>query len=115
MNLAKIEHYASRLTPNVYPLNAALIARHFLRQFSRSPRKLSDPQADYHDFIVDRMAHNGWTDLQIRCVDKEFAKEEAVKLAPDIFVPRTIDILRMTQDLSFEHFTKQIQPYRGVG
>ena len=68
--MSRIEHYASRLAPNVAPINAIFIARHFNRVFGRRPRPPQDPEADYHDFLVDRMSCGGWSSTQLRCVDK---------------------------------------------
>ena len=113
MNLTKFEHYVSRLTPNIYPLNAILIARNFHRTFGRFPRKPTHPDADYHDFLVDRMARNGWNELHRKCVDKEHAKAVALELAPDVKVPATIEVIPTQRGISIGYLKERLAPYIG--
>lgn len=100
MKLVPIEHYIGRLLPNWYPINALLIAPHFYRRFARLPRSPSSPSADYHDFLVNRMARNQWSALHLRCVDKETAKEEAKRLAPAVCIPRTQAVIQTPRGIS---------------
>ncbi|MGJ4888948.1 ATP-grasp fold amidoligase family protein [Bradyrhizobium sp. HKCCYLRH3099] len=111
--MTSIEHYASRLAPNMPALNAIFVARHFKRIFGRSPKPLSHPGADYHDFIVDRMIRGHWTDRHLRCVDKEHAKSEAIQLHPTIRVPETRAIIPVPRQLTFEDFSAAIEPFLG--
>jgi hypothetical protein len=109
----KVAHYVSRLSPNIYPLNALLIAREFRIRFGRWPRSPAHPKADYHDFLVDRMARNQWSEMELRCVDKEFAKKVLQNLYPGISVPRTVDVIPMPRSLSFDGFVARLKPYIG--
>lgn len=113
MNTTKIEHYISRLTPNVYPLNALLIAPHFYRRFGRLPRRPTRPDADYHDFLVNRMVRNGWSDFHLKCVDKEHAKAAALELAPEVRVPPTIEVIPTPRGISLGYLRERLMPYIG--
>lgn len=110
--MSRIEHYASRLAPNVAPINAIFIARHFNRVFGRRPRPPQDPEADYHDFLVDRMSRGGWSSTQLRCVDKEFAKLEASKLHPAIKAAETVAVIPI-RGMSIDRFTEAMGPHLG--
>jgi hypothetical protein len=114
MDTSKLEHYVGRLAPNWRRLNALLIAPHFYRRFDRLPRHPSDPAADYHDFLVDRMARNDWSDLHLRCVDKETAKAEAKRLAPNIGVPRTVDVLATPRCMPKPLLVERLWTHKGV-
>ena len=108
-----IEHYISRLTPNVYALNALLIAPHFYRRFGRLPRRPSRPDANYHDFLVDRMARNDWSELHLKCADKEHAKAVALELAPNVKVPLTIEVIPTPRGVSLDYLKERPTPHLG--
>jgi len=111
--LRKIELYASRLIPNVTLLNRLLVAPDFYRRFGRLPRSPTSRGADYHDFLVERMTRNGWSELHLRCVDKEEAKAVAKSLAPGIQVPRTVAIIPTPRSITFEQFQSSVAPFIG--
>ena len=113
MTPSQIEHYVGRLLPNWYPINALLIAPHFYRRFRRIQRRPSSLKANYHDFMVDRMARNRWSELHLRCVDKETAKEEAKRLAPAVRIPRTQEIVQTPRGISKTYLQERIGRYVG--
>lgn len=113
MKLLQIEHYVGRLLPNWYRINALLIAPHFYRGFARLQRHPTNPLADYHDFLVDRMARNQWSELHLRCVDKETAKEEAKRLVPAVCIPRTQEVIQTPRGISKIFLQDSIGRYVG--
>jgi hypothetical protein len=112
MSLRKIDRYISRLTPNVHSLNKILVGRYFREIFGRWPRDPRNPDADYHDFLVDRMTRNDWSEFQLRCVDKETAKGAAIEILPEIKVAETVKVIPM-RNVTPEAFRSMLSPYMG--
>ena len=109
----KIRHYLSRLTLNFYIFNLLLELPDFWAAHGRLPCSPSRPDASYHDFIFDKMIRNRWNCLHECCVDKELAKIVAKGLCPEVNVPATIDIVRITDALTFDNFKASLSIHLG--
>lgn len=97
------------LCPNNYFFNNLIARGPFKARNKRYPLDPDDPKATINDYIYDRIVSNRWTDLQLRCVDKETCKEAFREMAPSAKTPRTIEVIDGHESsFTFEIFTDKI-------
>jgi len=90
--------------PNIYFFNRSIAIAPYFERHGRAPRNPNDPGATINDYIFDKMTRNNWSELQLRCVDKELCKAEFVRLAPEALCAKTIDVIDCQRRLPFPEF-----------
>ncbi len=98
--------------PNWMPINYLFMAPIFKGSHGHWPRHPSRPDASFNDYFFHRMIRNGWTDLEKRCVDKEFAKQIAKDLCPRVKTPKTIKLFDLKK-VPKGDFMAEMLPLRG--
>lgn len=84
----------------------------FVREHDRLPRHPSRADAGIMDYFFWRK-HQVWDDLVARCCDKELAKIEAVRLCPDVKVPRTVASIPLRDVSSADDLRRRVTPFLG--
>ena len=103
----------SLLLPNAYLINYAIMAPKFKAANGRLPKSPHSSSASLNDFVFDRMIRNKWTGQQIRSVDKELAKKEALALCDRVKVPRTVKVVLVTDQMTPAELLAEVQPFVG--
>lgn len=99
--------------PNFYPFNRYIAGKRFATVHGRRPRDPHSDDAGIIDFVFDRMVRNRWSDLEIRCVDKEFAKDIARKYCLFLKVPETVGVLPVADSTDVQSLRKWLRPFVG--
>ena len=84
----------------------------FLYYHHRLPRKPTNPQALFSDFVFSKTA-GPWTPLQRDCVDKEKAKAIAKSLCPSVKTTRTLAALTLSPKTKLSEVQLFLRPYLG--
>ena len=108
-----INRQLSLALPNAYLVNYAIMAPKFRAANGRFPKFPSSPSASLNDFVFDRMIRNRWTAQQIRSVDKDLAKQEALSLCAAVRVPSTIKVLPVTDRMTSADLLEDMRPFLG--
>lgn len=100
--------------PMTRAFNHLVAGEHFARRFRRWPVAAGDARALINDVIFDRMIDPDWSSLSRAFVDKQTAKGEAQRLAPDVLVPETLLVLPMEAIASIDQLFQLLRPYIGT-
>jgi len=112
IDLRTLLYPVSRVLPNLRWCNYAIAAVYFLRANGRLPRKSHLANAEINDFIFQRMIVDGWSAIERRCVDKEFAKALAGR-ASNVNVPPTVAVFSLERNPRIEDFITWLRPHIG--
>lgn len=107
-------HDFKRMAPVTRAFNHLIAGTHFSATFRRWPLSPDDPRSTVNDFIFNRMIDPHWSALQLAFVDKETAKAEARRLAPDLRVPETLAVISMDAVRSCDHLLELLRPFIGT-
>lgn len=104
----------SRFAPPITMVNRLVAGLRFRRNFGRWPLPPNHPEALVNDFILDRMTSDCWSALHLRCVDKEFAKTEALRLDPTLKFATTRAVVAMRGVRSARALTSRLRSFIGA-
>jgi hypothetical protein len=110
----KVHKNARRFLPNSYALNRALMLPVFYRYHGRWPQHPSREDASLSDFIFDRGHRDNWTEMQLRCTDKEHMKVAVRELSHLARTPETFEVISFEPPPSFERFRERLSAHFGT-
>ncbi|HVM31807.1 MAG TPA: hypothetical protein VMU88_01620, partial [bacterium] len=98
--------------PRGWAVNWLFAVPYFHRYHRRFPRSLRSPQAGLEDYIFHRMIRP-FSDFEARCVDKETAKEEALRLAPGLKAAPTQAVMALGPQTKLKDVENFLAPFWG--